>query len=125
MQKQTTLNKTMTANSAIGFSYDNRIMSVYCHYEGYLEGVGATLYHFYKSPSKIMRLLQNGWISTLQPTIEETVFYKDTQPNIDYKPVISPSEKHFLARWNKVSFIYLYHKAWYIRSNNKWEKVEV
>lgn len=113
----------MTTNSAIGFVHENHIISVYCHYEGYLDGVGSTLYHFYQSPAKIIRLLRNGWISTLHPTIEETVFYRDTQPNIDYNPVISTSDKDLLKRWNKVNFIYVYNKAWYVRVGNKWEKL--
>jgi hypothetical protein len=47
------------------------IRSVYCHWDGYPEGVGAILKEHYSDPSKIEQLLNIGDISSLREDIGE------------------------------------------------------
>jgi hypothetical protein len=54
---------------------NNRIISVYCHWDGYPEHNGRILKDHYNDISKINELMQNGNISSLGETIEDTVFY--------------------------------------------------
>lgn len=52
-------------------SYDG----VYCHWDGYPDGVGATLKEYYTTSKKVEALIDGGSISELGSTVEETKFY--------------------------------------------------
>jgi len=49
---------------------DGSISQIYCHWDGYLEGVGATLKAHYDTPEKIEALIALGAVSFLEPSIE-------------------------------------------------------
>lgn len=56
----------MSTRCRIGMKLpDGRIKSIYCHWDGYKEGVGKTLQKYYKDPKKIEELLDLGDISSL------------------------------------------------------------
>jgi len=56
----------MATRSAIGFvEYDGSITAIYCHWDGYLEGVGNTLLKHYNNTYKVLDLLELGDISSL------------------------------------------------------------
>ncbi len=63
----------MATRSTIGMVLEDgqTIRSVYCHWDGYPEGVGAILRDHYTDPSKIERLLDIGDISSLREDIGE------------------------------------------------------
>ena len=66
----------MATRSRIGIlNEDQSITSIYCHWDGYPEGVGATLKEHYSSTPRAMRLQSMGDLSSLMPTIEESTFY--------------------------------------------------
>lgn len=44
---------------------DGSITSIYCHWDGYPEGVGKTLKNHYTDVDKIDQLLALGWLSVL------------------------------------------------------------
>ena len=49
---------------------DGTILQIYCHYDGYPTGVGATLEKHYNTPDKIKALLALGSVSVLDASIE-------------------------------------------------------
>ena len=50
---------TEATRSMIGIEQPNgKIVAVYCHYDGYPEGVGKMLKKFYKSPAVINKLIR-------------------------------------------------------------------
>src|SRR5579863_2286946 len=49
---------------------DGTIKSIYCHFDGYPEGVGATLKKHYKDQAKIEGLIALGDLSVLDESIE-------------------------------------------------------
>lgn len=51
---------------------DDSIESIYCHYDGYLLGVGATLLKSYSTIASVRALIALGGISYLSETISET-----------------------------------------------------
>ena len=63
----------MATRSTIGMLLEDgqTIRSVYCHWDGYPEGVGATLKEHYTDLAKIERLLDIGDISSLREEIGE------------------------------------------------------
>jgi hypothetical protein len=56
----------MATRSRIGIENENgTISSIYCHFDGYPEGVGATLKEHYSNSQKLKMLLNLGDISIL------------------------------------------------------------
>jgi len=67
----------MATRSTIALSTTDGIRAIYCHWDGYEEGVGATLKSHWPTPEAIMALLDNGDLSSLGASLAESVFYKD------------------------------------------------
>lgn len=66
----------MATRSLIGIlTKSNTVESVYCHFDGYPEGVGARLARYYTTAEKAENLLSFGNISSLGVTTADTVFY--------------------------------------------------
>lgn len=56
----------MSTRSRIGLKLPSgQVKSIYCHFDGYPSGVGATLINHYDSPEKVAKLLELGDISSL------------------------------------------------------------
>lgn len=79
----------MSTRSLIGImNKDGSITNVYCHFDGYLEGVGITLLNFYDTEEKIYELLEKGDMSSLGETITTCDFYKDRgEDGVDAKTI--------------------------------------
>jgi hypothetical protein len=61
----------MATRSRIGImNTDGTIESVYCHFDGYLTGVGRILYEHYKDEDKVRELINLGDMSSLGTTTE-------------------------------------------------------
>lgn len=54
---------------------DHSIRAIYCHFDGYITGVGATLYENYQDVDKLNKLIDLGDISSLKETVETTAAY--------------------------------------------------
>ena len=66
----------MATRSRIGIENENgTISSIYCHWDGYPEGVGATLKECYKDRDVVKSLIELGDISSLGDDIFSTVAY--------------------------------------------------
>jgi hypothetical protein len=65
--------KQMGTRSSIGIkSEDGTIKAIYCHWDGYLEGVGTGLVQNYNTKAKAEELINLGGFSSLHETLEET-----------------------------------------------------
>ncbi|CAB4130259.1 hypothetical protein UFOVP116_349 [uncultured Caudovirales phage] len=58
----------MSTNCLIGVTHGGNFKVIYCHFDGYLSGVGATLFKHYDSP-KANHLVALGDISSLSQNI--------------------------------------------------------
>ena len=75
----------MGTRSRIGVMHGDKVKSIYCHWDGYLEGVGATLLKHYDS-AKANNLVALGDMSSLQADIgEKHAFSKHDVPNIEVR----------------------------------------
>lgn len=75
----------MSTRSAIGILHDDgSVESIYCHHDGYLSGVGATLNEHYASKESILDLMSHGDVRSLRNTVRETDFFPDC-PSITYE----------------------------------------
>lgn len=79
--------------------------AIYCHFDGYVEGVGALLDANYNTESKVDALLDLGDISFLEATVEKTRknVYKNFQPR--YLTHITDNEE---VTNSGIEFVYLY-----------------
>ena len=65
----------MSTRSSIAIQHsDVEIESVYCHSDGYLEGVGTTLLNSYTMESRVKDLLKHGDISSLGYKLSPTEY---------------------------------------------------
>lgn len=64
----------MSTRSRIAVEYmDGSVESIYCHFDGYLDGVGRKLYFNYRCKDKVKQLIKLGDISALGSHIGERV----------------------------------------------------
>jgi hypothetical protein len=75
----------MGTRSRIGVMHGDKVKSIYCHWDGYLEGVGATLLKHYDS-AKANHIVALGDMSSLQADIgEKHAFSKHDVPGIEVR----------------------------------------
>jgi hypothetical protein len=76
----------MSTRSRIGVMHGDKVKSIYCHWDGYLEGVGATLLKHYDS-AKANHLVALGDLSSLQADIGEKHAFSKFDPvtNIEHR----------------------------------------
>ena len=67
----------MATRSRIAIKLEDKILSIYCHYDGYPTGVGETLKKHYLDPAKIQSLMELGDLSVLRPEIGEKQDFND------------------------------------------------
>lgn len=68
----------MSTNSFIGIRHlDGSISGIYCHWDGYPQGVGRTLYAYYGNLRKIIQLINLGDISSLRRHVKSQSFVDD------------------------------------------------
>lgn len=121
----------MSTRSLIGKVEKNgKIRAIYCHHDGYLEGVGQTLVDFYSDESKIDDLLNLGDLSSLGETAETfpdywtgdaasspefCISYRDRgESNVDAKEYDSERDFYKAADSLWAEYIYLFKNGeWY------------
>jgi hypothetical protein len=61
----------MGTRSTIAMKQGDKVIAIYCHFDGYKEGVGATLDQHYQDAEKVQRLMDLGNLSALSQEIGE------------------------------------------------------
>jgi hypothetical protein len=74
-----------TRSTIAQLNKDGTITSIYCHWDGYPEGVGSVLDNHYNTDEMVDKLLNIGDISTLCENIDQTMknSYRVTNNNPD------------------------------------------
>jgi hypothetical protein len=97
--------------------YGDVCKSVYCHWDGYLEGVGATLLESYGRVGA-SELIACGNISSLHATIPDTKFFDD-----DTEFLTANTFDEFLDQWSDSWIEYMYimgmDEQWYVVRDNR------
>jgi hypothetical protein len=66
----------MSTRSRIAIENQNgSVTSIYCHFDGYISGVGKLLKEYYTTQDKVEALIELGDISSLEMTPASTVAY--------------------------------------------------
>ena len=71
-----------TRSSIAVLNPDSTVRAIYCHFDGYPEGVGQTLKDYWTDPAKVEQLLDLGNISILAETIGEKVDFDNHPENV-------------------------------------------
>lgn len=74
----------MSTRSLIGVMHGSKCKSVYCHFDGYLNGVGAILQNHYDSPAA-NNLVALGDISSLGKSIGEKHPFSSQESQLSYQ----------------------------------------
>jgi len=106
---------------------DGSVRSVYCHFDGYPDGVGATLREHYTDPAKIEQLLDLGDLSVLDVEIGEKVdfngrpegqclFYGRDRGETGINARTHADENEWLGyrKGNACEYGYLWNGAWWV-----------
>jgi len=80
---------------------------IYCHFDGYPEGVGMTLAKHFDTPYKVDKLIELGDISSLGETLDETVSYRRDLKRNDGNDAATVPLRNYVAD-RDVAFKYLY-----------------
>lgn len=95
-------------------SADNVYSSIYCHWDGYPEYNGKILQEHYNTEEKVLALLQNGDMSALNPTIEESVFYKARGEDCPMK------QAKYMEISGDIEWVYVFREGqWYCKEHRK------
>ena len=92
-----------------------RYTAIYCHWDGYPEGVGLTLRDHYNTPEKVNFLLEQGDISSLCETVVETVetsYRTRGDKNVDAMVFHTLDEmcEHYRGCWCEYGYIWMDNK---------------
>ena len=88
---------------------DDRLYCIYCHHDGYPEGVGQTLLDYWYEPEEIKKLVTtNGEISSLANSFDKQEYYDDSKP-----PKIFIDEFSMNIPWD-IEYVYVWR-------NGKWK----
>lgn len=96
----------MATRSTIGIATTEGFKAVYCHWDGYPEGVGATLKSFYATLEQAKALVEKGDLSSLGESLEASEFYADKGEEL--KVETFKSESDWLEWANACSCEYAY-----------------
>lgn len=91
------------------------VRQIYCHFDGYLEGVGETLKKHYSTRESVEQLTNLGNLSSLGEDIKSSVFYEDEGARyfINYECYMNMPLKE--------AYNYVFRKdgKWYVEHNKK------
>ena len=105
----------MSTRSAIGYMRnDGTVRAVYCHWDGYLSGVGKTLIENYDLLG-VDDLCDLGDISALRESIDSTEFYRRDRGEDDVDAHEFDSEHEMVDWYSDSEFFYiLKDDKWYV-----------
>ncbi len=113
----------MSTRSNIAIELDNKtVLSVYCHSDGYISGVGKLLFENFNNYSDALQLIKMGGISSLGNSLNDTSFYcRDWGRKEEKKPVKYNNEfcmMYEMTGSGMIEFIYLFKQGqWYVSSS--------
>ena len=85
---------------------DGAVKSIYCHFDGYVDGVGKVLFEHYDK-EKLEKLIELGDISVLKESTENTVAYhRDRGEDLHTTSYLSVEGLFELGFGSSVEFVY-------------------
>lgn len=86
---------------------DGSISTIYSHWDGYLEGVGATLKQNYNNENLARKILEQGDVSSLASNIEESIFYnRDRGENTSVVVFKNLKDKNYKSSQQEYNYLF-------------------
>lgn len=128
----------MATRSTIAMEFnDSSIKQVYCHWDGYLSGVGKTLVEHYTSPKKVECLINEGAISVLGTDIgekhsfdspndgEQCTFYtRDRGEKLQTSTFSSFDDYEQHRQYEEFDYLLTKDNVWNVFYNDDWNDLE-
>jgi hypothetical protein len=104
----------MSTRSRIGIQNQNgTVSSIYCHFDGYPSGVGATLHEHYSDREKLQQLIELGDISSLGKDTTETQAYHRDRGETLHNARVEESLEHFAkSDYEEYGYVYTLNNVW-------------
>ena len=90
---------------------ENTIKGIYCHFDGYLEHNGKYLINSYNNYEKVLELINLGDISSLNESIENSIFYgrdREEKNTNCFEVSFKEFNKMCQNNWCGVEYIYFF-----------------
>ena len=88
---------------------ENEILNTYCHFDGYISGVGKALFLFYNTIEKALELVEHGDAFSIHVSTDTSVFYHRDRGEDLYINIISD-----FSQMDKQSYCYKFDGIWYV-----------
>jgi hypothetical protein len=109
----------MATRSLIAYkNKDDTFNVVYCHFDGYLDGVGKVLSENYLTEESVNNLISMGDMSTLGKTLDECDFYANHGETLKVRRNLTFEEFMQKAKDLWTEYIYIFE-------NNRWTNIEL
>jgi hypothetical protein len=111
----------MSTRSRIAIENQNgSVTSIYCHFDGYVSGVGRILKEYYTTQAKVEALIELGDISALEMTPSSTIAYcRDRNEDLHKTSYLCVEDLFDLGFQSGEEYVYCFTK------NNIWLVNEV
>ena len=97
------------------FNTDGSVTASYCHYDGYIDGVGATLEEHYSDPTLARAVAECGYLSALEPDLDASLAaaVHKNQASVPYESVDQYLKNG--ADYAGAEYLYLFDgEAWFV-----------
>lgn len=111
----------MATRSLIGLQLpDGKILSVYCHNDGYPSYNGRILRQFHDTTEKVQALLGLGNLSVLGVTLEGCYAYSRDRGDEAQEAKITQNRREFINSGSGVNYLYLFRDGqwFYLNTHN-------
>jgi hypothetical protein len=129
----------MATRSAIGIETKSGIAVIYCHFDGFMKGVGKLLFDHYDE-EKLIKLIENGPVSILAKNIDPDpndihdfhtrqrdacLFYGRDRGDGLSNAFMVKDKNDLIKNFSSCSFFYLMQNSvWYISDGKDWLPLE-
>lgn len=100
----------MSTRCAIIEKTETGYRGIYCHFDGYLEGVGQCLFDHYDDPTKVSQLIDLGDISSLgeEITCNRTIAYHRDRGEDYNGPKVGKTEREVADKIGHDGYVYVF-----------------
>lgn len=129
----------MATRSTIAIeNLDGTVFQVYCHWDGYLTGVGKTLLDHYNTREAVEKLISGGAISSLGTYVSDekepfdrvldgedyTVFYSYRGENVVINKFTSLERYEESHNYEEFEYIFTKDDVWSVFQSEDWDDLE-
>jgi hypothetical protein len=106
----------MATRSTIALEFaDGTVKQIYCQWDGYLEGNGETLLHYYDTPELVSGLIALGDMSSLSDSVDTSVFYGRDRNETGVSAERYDSFEDYLKNGDRQQYTYIMREGvWYV-----------